>query len=502
MAVRVDQSAQPGQVAVPPQYVPLFEAASAQYGIPYNILTGIAHRESRFNPEATGPMTRYGPARGMMQFIDDTWSSYGEGSPYDPNAAVPAAAAYLSALTDQYPVSEHGWGPALASYHSGPGLVQQVLAGEAELGPVGQQYIQDPAFNVPQASLAPLLSPGQPGPTSGQMMQAALAAQGGSAPVQAALAPQPDRGRFIYDPLFGMGVGLLGAAGPSTTPQNPFLAAMQGAVMSEQMAAERDERRRAGQPEPTSAMRNMAALEQMDPAQREMFMQVLGSGATNINVNPDGSPVSPQQERLMEINGDRLVTMAEQIDQDRDLAYALDQFERNMARYNSTGALGDLRLGILQFGDMLGVDGLSDELEAGEAMSAVTSFLTPRMRVPGSGATSDMEMRTFRDSIPNLMRSPGGNQLVIDGFRRIMERRQAVYEIAERLYVEATPETFQRRFQEEVQALGSLFNDEEMQQISAARNDGLPAPTSAEERDALPSGTRYVAPDGSIRVRE
>lgn len=56
--------------------------------------------------------------------------------------------------------------------------------------------------------------------------------------------------------------------------------------------------------------------------------------------------------------------------------------------------------------------------------------LTPRMPVPGSGATSDMEMRTFRNALPSLMKQPGGNAIVADTYRGILDYQAQVGDIA------------------------------------------------------------------------
>jgi hypothetical protein len=52
-----------------------------------------------------------------------------------------------------------------------------------------------------------------------------------------------------------------------------------------------------------------------------------------------------------------------------------------------------------------------------DEMRAITDRLTPRQRVPGSGATSDFEGRMFRGALPNRGRSGPANSAIIGGLR-------------------------------------------------------------------------------------
>lgn len=90
----------PGAVyaEIPAAYLPWFKAAGAEYGIPWYVLAAIAKVESGFDPDAIGPPNYTGElAEGMMQFLPSTWAEYGSGSPFDPEAAIYAAAKMLAA---------------------------------------------------------------------------------------------------------------------------------------------------------------------------------------------------------------------------------------------------------------------------------------------------------------------------------------------------------------------------------------------------------------------
>lgn len=104
-----------------------FLSASQKYGVPFNVLMGLAEQESSFNPTAIGVPTKYGRAKGLMQYIDSTASSMGI-NPYDPVQSIDAAARQLRERLDkgysmQEAVQAHfggddrkQWGPKTAQY--------------------------------------------------------------------------------------------------------------------------------------------------------------------------------------------------------------------------------------------------------------------------------------------------------------------------------------------------------------------------------------------------
>ncbi|MBU2742518.1 transglycosylase SLT domain-containing protein, partial [Acidithiobacillus albertensis] len=80
--------------AIPSQIIQYANAAQAATGVPAGMLLAVAAQESGFNPEAVSPAG----AQGLMQFIPGTWARYGQGSPFNPQAAMMAGALYLRHL--------------------------------------------------------------------------------------------------------------------------------------------------------------------------------------------------------------------------------------------------------------------------------------------------------------------------------------------------------------------------------------------------------------------
>jgi hypothetical protein len=65
-----------------------------------------------------------------------------------------------------------------------------------------------------------------------------------------------------------------------------------------------------------------------------------------------------------------------------------------------------------------------------QAAGAIVDYLVPRMRVAGTGASSDRDMASFRAALPSLMGTPGGNAIVTDTLQGMNEYRKARADIA------------------------------------------------------------------------
>jgi len=60
-----------------------------------------------------------------------------------------------------------------------------------------------------------------------------------------------------------------------------------------------------------------------------------------------------------------------------------------------------------------------DELSQQELFQATTNYIIPRMRVAGSGSTSDREIELFKSSVPNLGNTVAGNKTLVGGLQAI-----------------------------------------------------------------------------------
>lgn len=124
----VEPVPQDQQIYLPPmaaqQYLSRINEAERANGIPHNLLTRLLQQESHFNPAAVSPVG----AQGIAQIMPATARDAGFGvppiaDPFDPLAAIPWAAKYLSALQRHL----GSWDRALAAYNAGYGNILKAL---------------------------------------------------------------------------------------------------------------------------------------------------------------------------------------------------------------------------------------------------------------------------------------------------------------------------------------------------------------------------------------
>lgn len=72
------------------------------YGIEPGLMSKMIAVESRGNPKAIGPETKYGKAKGLAQFIDSTAKQVGIEDPFNPKESVDGMARYLKWIDGMY----------------------------------------------------------------------------------------------------------------------------------------------------------------------------------------------------------------------------------------------------------------------------------------------------------------------------------------------------------------------------------------------------------------
>jgi len=115
--------------------------------------------------------------------------------------------------------------------------------------------------------------------------------------------------------------------------------------------------------------------------------------------------------------------MVKSVDRDREMGARLDQAINLLESGVETGRIESALLGLKQTARSAGI--LSDEqikeLSEQELINSITSYLTPRMRVTGSGASSDRDMNFFRDSTVNMANTPAANLVIAKMSRQLMD---------------------------------------------------------------------------------
>lgn len=117
----------------------ILESAAAANGLPLEFFARVIWQESRFQPDAVGPVTRSGHrAQGIAQFMPYTADERGLLDPFNPVAALPKAAEFLSELRSEF----GNLGLAAAAYNAGPRRVRDYIAGRGGMPGETRHYVR------------------------------------------------------------------------------------------------------------------------------------------------------------------------------------------------------------------------------------------------------------------------------------------------------------------------------------------------------------------------
>jgi hypothetical protein len=154
------------------------------------------------------------------------------------------------------------------------------------------------------------------------------------------------------------------------------------------------------EPEKIQTLRAMKA----DPSLLEVEKDLRRASKTDVNIDTQGgtafakaggTAIAKRFEKLSE-EGDTATTDLAMIGQLRDLGAVV-----------KTGAPAAIQGWLAERGIKVG-----DNVGAVEAYGSIIDKLTPSQRIPGSGATSDYEGKMFKNSLPKLINTPEGNQII------------------------------------------------------------------------------------------
>src|SRR5689334_17400935 len=116
----------------------MIESAARASNLPLEFFARVIWQESRFQPDAVGPVTKSGAqAQGIAQFMPGTASERGLLNPFNPVQALPKSAEFLNELRNQF----GNLGLAAAAYNAGPKRVQDWLAGIGAMPQETRNYV-------------------------------------------------------------------------------------------------------------------------------------------------------------------------------------------------------------------------------------------------------------------------------------------------------------------------------------------------------------------------
>ena len=290
---------------------------------------------------------------------------------------------------------------------------------------------------VPGAAAAPIpaVAPGAPVPSSPRVMGDAEGVAAG-----------------IYDPPKAPGQRppiQMADASPTPVAAAPAAATPPGQIGAEavpsllQAMSSRNvspERKEVAKMLLTEAFKNMKEPDkiqtlralQANPALFEIEKQLRASSKTEINIDQKGETALAQE------GGKALAKRFEKLSEEGDSAksdIALIGQLRDLGTVVQTGAPAAIQSWLAERGVKVG-----DNVGAVEAYSSIIDKLTPQQRVPGSGATSDYEGRMFKNSLPKLINTPGGNEIISNTLAGLAQYKLDRATIAEKaLTREITP---------------------------------------------------------------
>lgn len=116
----------------------MIESAARESSLPLEFFARVIWQESRFRPDAVGPVTRSGDrAQGIAQFMPGTAGERGLLDSFNPVLALPKSAEFLAELRAQF----GNLGLAAAAYNAGPRRVQEWLAGTGPMPAETRNYV-------------------------------------------------------------------------------------------------------------------------------------------------------------------------------------------------------------------------------------------------------------------------------------------------------------------------------------------------------------------------
>jgi GH24 family phage-related lysozyme (muramidase) len=158
------------------------------------------------------------------------------------------------------------------------------------------------------------------------------------------------------------------------------------------------------------------------------------SGATTIG-NIGGQAIEPEFNKTTgKAIGERFDAISKEGDTARSDLAMVDQL-RSLGGAINFKTMPALRGELAKYGVKIG-----DDVGEIQAYNSIIDKLTPAQRIPGAGASSDLDVKMFKSALPQLINTPEGNGLIMEVMQAMGEDKIARAVIAERAQTgEITP---------------------------------------------------------------
>lgn len=190
------------------------------------------------------------------------------------------------------------------------------------------------------------------------------------------------------------------------------------------------------------------------------------AGATSVSTTIEAAGDKKFEEKFAELDAKALA----------DVAKVGSTASRSLAQIGRLEALlsnidSGMGASVKEFAGNFGIQ--TDGLDDIQAANALISALVPAQRPPGSGPMSDADLELFKRSLPRIINSPGGNQIIINTMRGLAEYDAEGGRIVQRL-----------RKREITQAQAFELLNNRADPFAAFKAPTGPAPTGDAEREA------------------
>jgi transglycosylase-like protein with SLT domain/endosialidase-like protein len=158
-----------------------------------------------------------------------------------------------------------------------------------------------------------------------------------------------------------------------------------------------------------------------------------GSSKTNVSVSGDKKGAEEMAKRYAE----RYFELAKNAEGAQQVIDNLGSIEGALDEGLRTGALGEVEQSMRKFGAALGIPQADlDKVAAGELVQTISNRMALQVRAPGGdsggmpGAMSDADRTFLKETVPGLLKTPGGNRQLIAIMRAAAQRHQAIHDMA------------------------------------------------------------------------
>jgi hypothetical protein len=155
---------------------------------------------------------------------------------------------------------------------------------------------------------------------------------------------------------------------------------------------------------------------------------LMKSGSTTIDL---GKGDTEREKQRAKMDYGKLGKLGEKVQGMRELEPRINIIQDLALGGIDTGALTSATMGARNLLASAGflTEEQARDLSDQQVFQAQVSFLVPRMRVAGTGASSDKDMAFFQEAVPSLRNNPRANLIIAGMYKQVMANNAAEYDL-------------------------------------------------------------------------